>query len=163
MRHYLQNEGLASNKHFHQCLQFIIYAFLQYGIIVWGQTSALYSEPMFKLQRKALRAISHEHPRSHTLPIFEVLKLLGPQDVFQFKMLSFVFKSIDKMNPMCFQNVFACTSSIHEYHKRYPYQGDVFLAHTDSLQYGLKSIRSIGAKLWNDLPIVLRIHLLNIH
>ena len=131
-------------------------SFLQYGIIVWGQTSALYIEPIFKLQKKALRAISHEHPRSHTLPIFKALKLLRLQDVFQLQMLSFVFESINKLNPMCFHDFFTCTSSIHEYHTRHSYRGDVFLAHKNSLQYGLKSIRYMGAKMWNDLPVELR-------
>ena len=130
--------------------------FLQYGIIVWGQTSALYIEPIFKLQKKALRAISHEHTRSHTLPIFKTLKLLRLQDVFQLKMLSFVFESINKLNPMCFHDFFTCTSSIHECHTRHSYRGDVFLAHKNSLKYGLKSIRYMGAKMWNDLPVELR-------
>ena len=30
------------------------------------------------------------------------------------------------------------------------------LAHKNSVQYGLKSIRYMGAKMWNDLPVELR-------
>ena len=131
-------------------------SFLQYGIIVWGQTSASYIDPIFKLQKRALRAISHKHTRSRTLPLFKALKLLRLQDVFQFKMLSFVFESINKINPMCFHNFYTCTSSIHEYHTRHSYRGDVFLTHKNSLQYGLKSICYMGAKMWNDLPEELR-------
>ena len=116
-------------------------SFLQYGIIVWGQASALYIEPIFKLQKKALRAISHEHPRSHTLPMFKALKLLRLQDIFKFRMLIFVFESINKMNPVCFHNFFSSTSNIHEYHTWHSYRGDVYLTHTNNLQYGLKSIR----------------------
>ena len=33
-------------------------SFLQYGLIVWGQTYASYIDPIFKLQKKAVRAIS---------------------------------------------------------------------------------------------------------
>ena len=33
-------------------------SFLQYGLIVWGQTYASYVDPIFKLQKKAVRAIS---------------------------------------------------------------------------------------------------------
>ena len=78
------------------------------------------------------------------------------QDVFQLKMLSFVFELINKLNPMWFHDFFTCTSSIHEYHTRRSYRGDVFLAHKNSLQYGLKSTRYTGAKMWNDLPVELR-------
>ena len=126
------------------------------ALLYGAKYSALYIEPIFKLQKKALRAISHEHPRSHTLPIFKTLKLLRQQDVFQLKMLGFVFESINKMNPMCFHDFFTCNSSIHEYHTRQSYRGDVFLAHKNSLQYGLKSIHHMEAKIWNDLPVKLR-------
>ena len=34
--------------------------------------------------------------------------------------------------------------------------GDLFLANINTSQYGLKSIRYLGAKLWNELPIALR-------
>ena len=42
------------------------------------------------------------------------------------------------------------------YHIRHFYRGDVFLTHKDGLQYGLKSIRYMGAKMWNDLPEEIR-------
>ena len=57
---------------------------------------------------------------------------------------------------MCFHNFFTCSSSIYEYQTKHSYRGDVFLAHTNSFQYGLKSIRYIGSKMWNDLPEELR-------
>ena len=34
-------------------------SFLQYGITIWGQTFDSYLDPIFKLQKKAVRAISH--------------------------------------------------------------------------------------------------------
>ena len=60
------------------------------------------------------------------------------------------------MNPICFYNFFTCTSSIHEYHTKHSYRGDVFLAHKNSFLYGLKTIRYMGAKMWDDLPVGLR-------
>ena len=50
--------------------------FLQYGIIVWGQTFTSHLEPLVLIQKKIARAIAHQHPLSHTLPIFKSLKLL---------------------------------------------------------------------------------------
>ena len=57
---------------------------------------------------------------------------------------------------MCFHNFYTCTLSIHEYDTRHSYRGYVFLTHKNSLQYGLKSICYMGAKMWNDLPEELR-------
>ena len=71
-------------------------------------------------------------------------------------MLSFVFELVNKINPTCFHNFFTWTSCIHKYHTRHSYLVDVFLTHKNSLQYGLKSVRYMGAKTWNDLPEKLR-------
>ena len=34
-------------------------SFLQYGIVAWGQTFDSYFDPLSKLQKRAVRAISH--------------------------------------------------------------------------------------------------------
>ena len=51
-------------------------SFLQYGIVAWGQTFDSYIEPLFKLQKRAVRASSHQPFLAHSLPIFKDLKLL---------------------------------------------------------------------------------------
>ena len=57
-------------------------SFLQYGLFVWGQTYESYIDPIFKLQKKAIRAISF-HPRmSLSLPTFRDLKLLKLSEIF---------------------------------------------------------------------------------
>ena len=48
-------------------------SFLQYGLVVWGGTYASYIEPIFKLQKKAVRAISFQPRLSPSLPIFKYL------------------------------------------------------------------------------------------
>ncbi len=127
-------------------------SFLQYGITVWGQTYDSYLDPILKLQKKAVRAISHEHHLSHTLPIFKNLKLLRLQDIFRVKMKSFVYESLNKINPSCFHNFFSLNCRIHQHFTRQSHHGNVFLTQKNSLQYGLKSIRYLGAKMWNNLP-----------
>ena len=51
---------------------------------------------------------------------------------------------------------FLFCSSVHQYATRQASQGDLFMSQKNSLQYGLKSIRYLGAKLWNALPVELR-------
>ena len=90
-------------------------SFLQYGITVWGQTYDSYLEPIFKLQKKAVRAISHQPFRSPSLPIFKKLKLLRIQDIFQLRLLTFVYESINKKNPSCFHDYFSFNANIHQH------------------------------------------------
>ena len=131
-------------------------SFLQYGLIVWGQTYASYIDPIFKLQKKAVRAISFQPRMSPSLPIFNDLKLLKLSEIFELRLLTFVFDSVKKTSPSCFHDFFLFNSSVHQYSTRQASQGDLYMFRRNSLQYGLKSIRYLGAKLWNTLPIELR-------
>ena len=132
-------------------------SFLQYGIVAWGQTFDSYIEPLFKLQKRAVRAISHQSFLAHTLPIFTDLKLLRIADIFKLRLLSFVYEAINKSAPDCFHDFFSLTSSIHCHNTRQSTRGDLFLTKLNTLQYGLKSIRYLGAKQWNEIPATIRI------
>ena len=131
-------------------------SFLQYGIVAWGQTFDSYIEPLFKLQKSALRAISHQPFLAHSLPIFKDFNLLRIVDIFKLRLLSFVYESINKVAPDCFNNLFSLNSSVHCHNTRQSNRGDLFLANINTSQYGLKSIRYLGAKLWNELPTAIR-------
>ena len=131
-------------------------SFLQYGLIVWGQTYASYTEPIFRLQKKAVRAISFQSRMSPSLPIFNDLKLLRLSDIFELRLLTFVFESVNKTSPDCYHNFFLFNSSVHQYSTRQASHGDLYLTQKNSHQYGLKSLRYLGAKLWNTLSVELR-------
>ena len=79
---------------------------LQYGLIVWGQTYVSYIKPIFRLQKKAVKAISFQPRLSPSLPIFEDLKLLQLSVIFELGLLTFVFDSVNKTSPECFHNFF---------------------------------------------------------
>ena len=132
-------------------------SFLQYGLIVWGQTFTSYVDLIFKLQKKAVRAISFQPRMSPSLPIFKDLKLLTLSELFELRLLTFVFDSVNKTSSSCFHDFFLLNSCVHHYSTRQASQDDLYLFRRNSLQYGLKSIRYLGAKLWNTLPIELQI------
>ena len=79
-------------------------SFLQYGIVALGQTFNLYIEPQFKLQKRAVRAISHQPFLAHSLPIFKDLKLLRIVDIFKLRLLSFVYESVNMVAPDSFHS-----------------------------------------------------------
>ena len=123
--------------------------FLQYDIVAWGQTFDSYIEPLFKLQKRAVRAISHQPFLAHSLPIFKDLKLLRIVDIFKLKLLSFVYESVNMIAPVCFHNLFFLNSTLHCHNTRQSTRGDMFLANINTSLYGLKSILYLGANLWN--------------
>ena len=131
-------------------------SFLQYGLIVWGQKYDSYIDPIFKLQKKAVRAISFQPRMSSSLPIFNDLKLLKLSEIFELRLLVFVFDSVNRTSPSCFHDFFLFNSSVHQYATRQARKGDLYMSQKNSLQYGLRSLRYLGAKLWNALPADIR-------
>ena len=121
--------------------------FLQYGIIVWGQAFSSYIEPLFKLQKKAIRVISHQTALSHSLPLFKGLQLVRVSDAFKLNLLTFVYNSMTMLAPSCFHGYFSLSSTVHNHATRQSCRNDLYLIRKNTLRYGLGLIRYQGAKL----------------
>ena len=112
VRHFLPIDVLI-------CLYNSLFSpFLQYGIVVWGLTYESYINPVFLLQKRAVRAISFEQFTSPSSPIFLDLKILRLHDLFQLKLLSFVYDSVNKISPACFHSFFPLAEFVHQYGTR---------------------------------------------
>ena len=48
----------------------LILPYINYGILIWGNTCKMYLDKLLKLQKWALRTISNSHYRSHSTPLF---------------------------------------------------------------------------------------------
>ena len=115
--------------------------FLQYGILVWGLTHDTYIYPVFSLQKRVVRAISFENFTSHSTPIFLSLKILKRHDLFQLKLLTFVYDCISKTAPSYFHSFFALVETVHQYGTRQASKNDIFITQKNTLQYDLRSVR----------------------
>ena len=100
VRHLLPTDVLVS-------LYYSLFAsFLQYGIVVWGLTYETYIKPIFILQKKVVRAITFNNFSAPSAPIFLTLRLLKLQDLFEMKLLTFVYEAVNKPTPSCFHEFF---------------------------------------------------------
>ena len=131
-------------------------SFLSYGIVVWGQTFPSYLEPILKLQKRAVRTISNQPTHSNSAPIFNNLRLLRVTEIFQMKLLTFVYESVNKISPPCFHSFFKPNSSIHHHHTRQAERGDLYKHKWKTMCFGRRSIRQLGPNHWNSLPLSLR-------
>ena len=129
---------------------------MQYGIVVLGLTFASYIDCIAKIQKKAIRIISHQSYTSHSLPIFKELRSLRIPDIIQLKLLTFDYETTNNSISSCFHEFFNHNSSVHNYNTRQSHRGDIVIVQTSSSLYGLKSIRYLGAKYWNELPAEIR-------
>ena len=105
-RHLLSKNVLVS-------LYYSLFAsFLQYGIVVWGLTYDTYIKPIFILQKKVIQAIAFKNLSTPSTPIFLELHLLKLQDLFEMKLLTFVYESVNKLSPPCFHELFICSHKV---------------------------------------------------
>ena len=88
LRHFVNLASLV------QVYYFIIYSFLTYGIIVWGNTYSSNLQPLIILQKKAIRIITFSDFRAHTSPIFKQLSLLKLCDVVELQTALFLHVSV---------------------------------------------------------------------
>ena len=124
--------------------------------MVWGFAYDVHIQPIFLLQKRIIRAIAFQSFSSPSSPIFSNLKILKLQDLFQLKLLSFVYECINKISPVCFYNFFESIKSIHHHDTRKASKNDIFLTRKNTLQYGIRSVRFTGAESWNSIPTTIK-------
>ena len=123
----------------------------------WGLSYDSYLQPLFLVQKKVLRVISFEPIYSPSSPIFYSLKILKLKDMIHHDILKFVYRSLNGLTPSHFLNYFQLSSSVHDHATRQATDGDIFQSLQNTFLYGLRSIRYFGAKLWNCIPIYIKI------
>ena len=132
-------------------------SFLNYGINIWGLTFEKYLTPLFLLQKIIPRCINFQLPTVPSTPFFHSLKILKLEDVFHLDLLIFVYKAIHNISPIYFHDYFTPDSSVHRFGTRQAVRADLFISLKRTTLYGLKTIHYFGSKLWNTLPLFIRV------
>ena len=115
---------------------------LMYGIEIWFNILAVNDDRIFKLQKKAIRAIHSLPYGHHTSEFFKQMKVLKVHDLYKLRALSFAF--CNDMNTL---------SDVHDHHTRN--RNNLVLplyrrARTQSTLFYRSRM------LWNSLPIDLK-------
>ena len=100
---------------------------------MYSKSDIVLGRGIIKLQKKAIRNISHQSLLCHTIPIFKTLKLLKPPDIFKLRLLTFVFESLNKLAPHYFHNYFSLNSSTYSYETRHSTRGDIYVEKKNTL------------------------------
>ena len=114
-------------------------SFLNYGITAWGITYDTYLKPLYQLQKKILQCISFSNFAAPSSPIFHSLKILKLKDAIHSNILTFVYKSPNKISPPCFHTYFTPNLSVHRIGTRQVTRGDLFQSFKNTTLNGLKT------------------------
>ncbi len=66
-------------------------------------------------------------------------------------------QALNKTFPTCFHTYFNLNSSVYRFGTRQVTRGDLFKSFKNTNLYGLKSIKYFDSKLWNTLPLFIRV------
>ena len=78
----------------------LLHPHLLYCILVWGNTSNVNINKLFRLQKKALRIVSNSTYTSST-PIFKKLGILKIMDIYNLHIMMFMFRTLYHLLPSC--------------------------------------------------------------
>ena len=138
----------------------LIHPYLNYGITTWGNSAQTTVAPLVILQKRAIRLISNkdyllnEFMKPPSAPLFKQLNILTVNDLFKYELLKFVYVSLIKTNPKQFHNYYHYSNSlITTANVR---DDKLILPLSRTTNYGLKSLRYVGAKTWNSIPLPIR-------
>ena len=71
----------------------LIYPFLIYGIIAWGNTYLTTLQPLFILQKKTIRLMTFKSFHEHSSPIFRKLNIIKLDDLMSYHIAVFMYDS----------------------------------------------------------------------
>lgn len=145
------------NKHLNRSITLQLYnsfviPYLQYGITVWGAAYQTSMEPLFVLQKKALKIALNLPIRTRTEILFAETKILPLRKIYEFSVATFMFKFNNSLLPNCFKHYFARNTQTHNYQTR---SANLFRLPLFTTVNAQQSILFQGPKIWHQLPVPL--------
>ena len=142
-RHFLPSQTLRTLYYS------LIYPYLNYGNVIWGNTYPSRIESIRKLQKKIIRIISFSDFRDHTSPLFKNLSILPIDDLNNEATALFAFKFFRKALPETFNHFFKSNDYFHSHNTRSSTKIHKEQARTN---YKKISVKFKGGEIWNNLP-----------
>jgi hypothetical protein len=95
-----------------------LYPYINYCLIIWGKAAASTLDPIFKLQKKAIRIIYNIRYRDSTIMAFKNAKILRLPELYTAAILLFMYKLKNNLLPEIFNSFYSENSSFHRYPTR---------------------------------------------
>ena len=132
-----------------------LYPYLSYCIEVWGSATTNRLNCLVVVQKRAIRLITRSGYRDHTQPLFDKLKLLNLNNIYQLRVGLLMLKFYQGKLPAVFDNMFVYSNTRHDHATRQQHSLYVPLAKT---RFRRQSVSVKGVSIWNNVIKVLDIH-----
>ena len=128
----------------------LILPYLLYCNLIWASTYPTHIQPLFILQKKAVRIITCSPFCTHSQPLFDKLKVLTIFNIYKFQISCFVFSHLNKLLPNPLSSFLRLNLEYHNHNTRHRHD-----LHHKFLKYKF-AIRSQAPHIWNTIPLSLR-------
>ena len=127
----------------------LIYSHINYCNLIWGAAEDGIIEPLFKLQKKAIRIITRSHYLDHTAPLFQSLKLLTVYQVYALNCSLYTHKLLKHDYTPEFKAKIQRNSDCHDHNTRN--QNSLRIISRIRLRVCQRSFLNVGVGIWNSL------------
>ena len=131
----------------HTLYHSFIFPYLNYCIHLWGSTYHSYISKLEVLQKRIIRIIAGVNRREHTKPLFNDLRILTVNDLFEYNIGLFMYKHHHGWLPNVL-NVFRKNSDIHDHDTRQANNLEIPKFDTG---IGQRSFKYQAVKIWNNI------------
>ena len=142
---HLVNSNILSQLYYS-----LIYPFLTYGLLVWGNTYQTTLIPIVSLQKRAIRIMTFSKPDEHSGPLFKQLEILKLKDLVYSYNALFMYKFHSNLLPKAYDHFFQLISSVHKYDARLASRSSYYIKNIRT-NYGKFNIQFAAATIWNNL------------
>ena len=122
----------------------MIYPYLLYCNIIWGNCNATTIWPIFKLQKMAVRLIMNVSRRDSTSQYFKKLHLIKAPDLYNISVSIFMYNFVNSNLPSTFEKYFILSGEIHNVSTR---QSNDYRAPLYKSQMGTKFLKKTGVDI----------------
>ena len=126
----------------------LIQPYFNYCNIIWGAADKTTIEPLFILQKKAIRLVNRVHYLEHTRPLFQSMKILTIYQQYDLNSILFIYKCLNSNIYPSYKNKLIRNSQYHSYNTR---NNSKFRLPGSRLKNLRQSFFYKGIDLWNRL------------
>ena len=91
---------------------------LNYCNVIWGHSCVTHLEPLWLLQKRAIRSVTGSEYLAHTSPLFKTLKTLKLEDMTKLATLTYMYKNLNDLLPKHLTKLCETGSVIHDHDTR---------------------------------------------
>jgi hypothetical protein len=148
LRYYLEFKMLK------QLYYTLIYPYLNYAIMSWGNTYKSSLLPLAKKQNKCIRSIFFIKNNENLDPYYNLLDILKIHDIITLKIATFTHKILKNpfLVPVLFSDFLLAASSVHSHNTRYAANKNL---HRTAIRtnYGKFTFKYLSSVVWESIPL----------